>query len=177
MNEKGGPPHRSVCTLFAQGRARKWPALAGHLRARSVSVYKMAKPPGAGGFFMCGYFAIFCAMISLQVWCVRKALKISCNVFFHGRQCVCIGRSEIFNSSKKLENLSLLFAFFRQSPKSTLKKSEKFQTENSEIGNFTYKFSQKPPGAGAFVLSFPFVFNGVRTHRAWSRIIALPYYL
>src|SRR5271156_161585 len=42
MNEKGGPPHRSVCTLFAQGRAREWSALAGHSRARSVSVYKMA---------------------------------------------------------------------------------------------------------------------------------------
>src|SRR5271156_4747051 len=87
-----------------------------------------------------------------------------------------MGRSEIFNSSKKHEHLSLHFSFFRQSPKSTLKKSEKFSTENSEIGNLTYKFSQKPPAAGAFILSFPFVFNGVRTHRAWSRIIALHYY-
>src|SRR5271156_4428945 len=120
MNEKGGPPHRSVCTLFAQGRARKWPAPAGHLRARSVSVCKTA---WRRRFFMCGYFPIFfCYDLTPGV----VSAKISCNVFFHGRQCVCMGRSEIFNSSKKLEHLSLLFAFFRQSPKSTLKKSEKF---------------------------------------------------
>src|SRR5271156_1250111 len=40
--KRAGPRTGACVHLFAQGRAREWSALAGHSRARSVSVYKMA---------------------------------------------------------------------------------------------------------------------------------------
>src|SRR5271156_7077799 len=120
--KRAGPAQERVYTV----RARTCPQVAGPgrpLACTECECVQNGKTAWRRRFFMCGYFPIFlCYDLTPGV----VSAKISCNVFFHGRQCVCMGRSEIFNSSKKLEHLSLLFAFFRQSPKSTLKKSEKF---------------------------------------------------
>src|SRR5271156_6281786 len=155
MNEKGGPPHRSVCTLFAQGRARKWPALARQLRAGRVSVNKMETQNRlAQAVFRVWVFCnILCYDLTPGVVCAKSIENF--RVIYFPRPTMRLYRAVgNFQSLQKTSTLEPTFCIYSAESKKYAQKIREILGGKLRDRKFTYKFSQKPPGAGAFILSF-----------------------